>query len=139
MNNLSVLPVNSRVVMASLWVVMLFVYAYVDIFGLFRADILQNALEGKVFVFEANQLFFFLTTIYILIPSSMVYLTLVLKPSFAKILNLVIPALYIFTIAGSMVGETWMYYLLGSVVEIAVLVVLMFHAWKWPHEDHVIS
>jgi hypothetical protein len=132
MNDLNKFPVNRRVVMASLWVAMLFVYAYVDIFAFFRADVLQNSLNGKVFVFEANQLFFFLTTVYILIPSSMVYLTLVLKPSITKMLNLVIPALYIFTIAGSMVGETWLYYLLGSAVEILILIVLMRYAWKWP-------
>jgi len=111
---------------------MLFMYAYIDIFAFFRADVLQNALDGKVFVFEANQLFFLLTTIYILIPSSMIFLTLVLSSKFAKVINIFLPMLYIITIAGSMVGETWVYYLLGSVAEIIVLAVLIGYAWRWP-------
>ena len=132
MNDLNELKVNTRIIIASLWVVMLFMYAYIDIFAFFRADVLQNALDGKVFVFEANQLFFLLTTIYILIPSSMIFLTLVLSSKFAKVINIFLPMLYIITIAGSMVGETWVYYLLGSVAEIIVLAVLIGYAWRWP-------
>ncbi len=118
---------------------MLFVYAYVDIFSLFRADVLQNALEGNVFVFEANQLFFLLTTIYILIPSCMVFLTLVLKARVSRMMNLILPTVYILTIAGSMVGETWLYYLLGSVVEILLLSALVWFAWKWPKQENIQS
>ena len=95
---------------------------------------LENTLAGKVFIFEANQVFFLLTTIYIIIPSLMVFLTLVLKAKLARISNIVLPILYIFTIAGSMVGEAWWYFLLGSVVEILLLTTLMIFAWKWPRE-----
>ncbi len=134
MNELHDFKMNTRVVIASLWISMLFVFAYVDIFAFFRADVLQNALAGKVFIFEANQLFFLFTTIYILIPSLMVFLTLVLKPKIAQIANLVLPVLYTITIAGSMVGETWFYFLLGSVVEIVLLLTIMNYAWKWPKQ-----
>ena len=38
-------PVNVRLKIASLWTSMLFVFAYVDIFGLYRPDI-QAAVEA---------------------------------------------------------------------------------------------
>lgn len=135
MNDLQDLKVSTRIKISALWVSMLFIFAYVDIFAFYRADVLQNALEGKVFIFEANQLFFLLTTIYILIPSLMVYLTLVLKPNIAKLANIILPILYIITIAGSMVGEVWLYFLLGSAVEIVLLLILVRCAWKWPKVD----
>lgn len=135
MNNPQDLKVNTRIVISSLWIAMLFVFAYIDIFAFFRADVLQNALAGKVFIFEANQLFFLLTTIYVLIPSVMVFLTLVLKARIAKLANLILPVLYIITIAGSMVGESWFYFLLGSSVEIILLLILMAYAWKWPKQS----
>ena len=137
MNNLQELKVNTRIVIAFLWTAMLFIFAYVDIFGFFRADVLQDALNGKVFIFEANQTFFLLITIYILIPSLMVFLTLVLKATIAKLANIILSLLYIVTIAGAMVGESWWYFLLGSALEIILLLVIIIYAWKWPRiETH---
>ena len=52
-------PVNVKVVLSALWVAMLFVFAYVDIFGFYRADVLDAALDGRVATtaFTVNQLF----------------------------------------------------------------------------------
>lgn len=135
MNNLQELKINTRIVIAFLWTAMLFIFAYVDIFGFFRADVLQDALAGKVFVFDANQTFFLLTTLYITIPSLMVFFTLVLKASISKWANIIIPVLYIITIAGAMVDETWLYFLLGSALEIVLLITIIMYAWKWPRVD----
>lgn len=132
MNNLQELKVNTRIVIAFLWTAMLFIFAYVDIFGFFRADVLQDALNGKVFIFEANQTFFLLITIYILIPSLMVFLTLVLKATIAKLANIILSFLYIVTIAAAMVGESWWYFLLGSALEIMLLLAIIIYAWTWP-------
>ena len=85
-----------------------------------------------MFIFEANQTFFLLTTIYILIPSLMVFLTLVLKATIAKLANIILSLLYIVTIAGAMVGESWWYFLLGSALEIILLLAIIIYAWKWP-------
>ena len=127
------MKVNTRVVITGLWTSMLFIFAYVDIFGFFRADVLQDALAGKVFIFEANQVFFLFTTLYIVIPSLMVFFTLVLKAKIAKLLNIIFPLLYIVTILGAMADETWWYFLVGSVLEIILLVTIITYAWKWPH------
>ena len=45
-------------------------FAYVDIFGFFRADVLNAALDGKVATtgFTVNQVFLTFTLIYILLP-----------------------------------------------------------------------
>ncbi len=40
--------VDVKLVLCALWIAMLFVFAYVDIFGFFRADVLDAALDGKV-------------------------------------------------------------------------------------------
>ena len=124
--------INTRIIIASLWIAMLFVFAYVDIFSLFRADVLQNALAGKVFTFEANQSFFLMTLIFTIIPTLLIPITLIAKAKISRWLNIIFPILYIVMIAGSMIGETWFYYLLGSVVEIILLVILIAYAWKWP-------
>jgi hypothetical protein len=37
-----------KVVLSGLWISMLFVFAYVDIFGFWRADVIDGALAGEV-------------------------------------------------------------------------------------------
>lgn len=135
MNNLQELQINTRIVIASLWTAMLFIFAYVDIFGFFRADVLEDALAGKVFIFEANQVFFLFTTLYIVIPSLMVFLTMILKATLAKLTNIIFPLLYIVTIVGAMIDESWWYFLLGSALEIFLLIAIIMYAWKWPRID----
>jgi len=125
-------PVNTRIKIAGLWASMLFVFAYVDVFGLFRKDVLENALAGKVFTFEVNQMFLLLTTVYILIPCIMLVLTLVLKAKTSRMLNIVISSVYILTIIGGVVGESWLYYIVGSVVEVLLLATIVLFAVKWP-------
>lgn len=123
-------PVNPRIVIASLWTVMLFVFAYVDIFGFFRADILQAALAGKVAIFAVNQTFLALTTLYIVLPSLMIFLTLVLQPGFNRLLNIILAVIYAVSIIGSCIGETWAYYLIGSAIEVVLLATIVWRSWK---------
>ena len=40
--------VDPKVVLSGLWISMLFVFAYVDIFGFFRADVITGALAGTL-------------------------------------------------------------------------------------------
>ena len=127
-------PVDVKLVLCALWIAMLFVFAYVDIFALLRADVLNAALDGKMAStgFTINQVFLTLTLIYILIPTLMVVLSLLLKPRVNRIINIVVSLLYIVTIIGSAIGDTWVYYLLGSAIEVILLVAIARTAWKWP-------
>jgi hypothetical protein len=63
--------VNVKVVLSGLWISMLFVFAYVDSFSFWRADVINGALDGTVpgTGFEIDQTFLALTTVYILIPA----------------------------------------------------------------------
>ena len=126
--------VDVKLVLCALWIAMMFVFAYVDIFGFLRADVLNAALRGKVATtgFTINQVFLTLTLIYILVPALMVVLSLLLKPRVNRIINIVVSAFYIITIIVAAIGETWVYYFLGSFIEVILLVAIARTAWKWP-------
>ena len=125
--------VDVKLVLCALWIAMLFVFAYVDIFGFLRADVLNAALRGKVTAgLTVNQVYLTFTLIYILLAALMVVLSLLLRPRVNRILNIVVSLLYIITIIGSAIGETWVYYLLGSLIEMVLLVAIARTAWKWP-------
>ena len=72
------------------------------------------------------------TLVYLLPPILMVVLTLLLTPRVNRTVNIVVSFLYLTTIVVSCIGETWVYYLLGSLVEVMLLAVIARTAWRWP-------
>lgn len=126
-------PLDRRVVLSGLWVSMLFLFAYVDIFGFWRADVVNGALTGTVPGpgFEIGQTFLALTTLYIAVPSLMVAGSLLLPYRLNRLANLALAGIYALTIVGSMVGETWAYYLIGSGVELVLLGAIVRVALRW--------
>ena len=116
--------------MSALWVSTMLVFLYVDLFSLYRADVRKDLDAGRIFVFEVGQPFLLGITAYVIIPSVMVYLTLVMPRRLNRIVSIVVASIYAITIAGSAVGE-WAYFVLGSLVEVALLVLVIRLAWTW--------
>lgn len=123
--------INPRVKIAALWASMLFVFVYVDLFSLYRADVRADIEAGKIFAFSIGQGFLLGVTLYIALPSLMVFLSLVLPVKATRMANLVLAVLYALTIVGGAVGE-WNYYILGSVIEVVLLATIAYYAWTWP-------
>lgn len=126
--------VNAKIMLSGLWASTLFVFAYVDIFGFWRADVIRGALVGEVPGAGAaiNQNFLTLTTLYILIPSLMVSLSLMAPTRFNRPTNLIVGTIYAVSVIAFTIGETWTYYVLGSVVEVALLLTIVGVSWFWP-------
>lgn len=124
-------PVSVRVRISSLWVAMLFVFAYVDLFSLYRADVRADLAAGQMSAFSIDQGFLLAVTAYIAVPSLMVVLTLVLPARVARAANVALALLYAITVVGGAIGE-WQYYLLGSVLEVAALLAVVYFAFTWP-------
>jgi membrane protein DedA with SNARE-associated domain len=126
-------PVNVRVKISALWMSMLFVFAYVDLFSLYRPDFRADVEAGEVGGFAVNQTFLLATTAYVVIPSLMVFCVLVLRPRLNRILNIALAIVYAVSIIAATIGE-WTYYILGSLIEAALLAAVVFYAWTWPKE-----
>ena len=123
--------INPRIKIAALWTSMLFIFVYVDLFSLFRADVRSDIEAGKMFAFTIGQGFLLGATIYVLIPSLMMFLSLVLSARVTRMANIVAAAFYAVTVAGGAIGE-WSYYILGSLTEVALLAGVVYYAWTWP-------
>jgi hypothetical protein len=123
--------VNVRTKISALWTAMLLVFAYVDIFGLFRADVRADIEAGQIAGFGIGQAFLLGSTIYIAIPALMVFAALVLQPRVNRIANIGLSIIYALTIVAGAIGE-WNYYILGSAIEVAMLAAIAYYAWTWP-------
>ena len=117
---------------AALWAATLFLFAYGDIFGFFRTGLIQSVMAGKVNGIQISQAFLFGTSVYVAIPSVMVFLTLVLTPALSRWVNLALAALYVASVVLFSIGETWAYYYFLSGVEIVLLALIVWYAWRWP-------
>jgi len=60
----------------------------------------------------------------------MVYLTMVMPRRLNRIVSIVVASIYAITIAVSSVGE-WVYFVLGSLVEVVLLTLVIRLAWTW--------
>jgi hypothetical protein len=125
--------VDAKVVLSGLWISMLFVFAYVDIFGFWRADVLNGALAGKVPGpgFAVDQTFLTLASVYILVPSLMIVVSLLARARTNRLANIIVSLLYAASILVTVAGETWVYYILGSAVEVVLLLAIARVAWTW--------
>jgi uncharacterized protein DUF6326 len=130
--------VNVRIKISALWMSMLFVFAYVDLFSLYRADVRADLQAGEVSGFTVNQSFLIGTTVYVLIPSLMVFCALVLRPRVNRIANIALGIVYALTIIAGAIGE-WDYYIVGSALEVALLAAVVYYAWTWPKETPAAS
>ena len=130
--------IGTRLKIAALWIAMLFLFAYGDIFGFFNTGRIEEVIAGKVSGIKITQGFLFGVSVYIVIASLMVFLTLVLQPRVSRWMNVVLPILYIVSIVASVIGESWAYFYLLSIVEIALLVLIIWYAWTWPRAEGTI-
>ncbi|MBG0831489.1 hypothetical protein HS041_27495 [Planomonospora sp. ID67723] len=126
--------VDVKVVLCGLWVTTLLVFAYVDIFGFYRADVINGVLAGEVSgtEFAIDQTFLALTTLYIVVAALMVVVSLLAQARVNRIANIVVSLFYVVTAAASLIGESWVYYIVGTLIEIALLMVITWVAWAWP-------
>jgi hypothetical protein len=127
--------VNVRIKISALWASMLFVFVYVDLFSLYRADVRTDLEAGEISGFTVNQSFLLATTVYVVIPSLMVSCALVLPPRVDRIANIALGIVYALTIIAGAIGEGNYYYILGSAIEVALLAAIVYYAWNWPKES----
>lgn len=125
--------VNVRIKIAALWTSMLFVFAYVDIFSLYRPDFRAALEAGEIGGFTVNSSFLVGTTAYVAIPGVMLFCALILRPRVNRIVNIALSTIYAVTIIVGAIGE-WGYYVLGSAIEVALLAAIVYYAWTWPKE-----
>jgi len=127
--------VNVKVKLALLWVALMFLYIYNDIFSLFQpghvADLVDGQLEGVKF----TQTLLLGAAILMSFPGFMVLLCLVLKARVNRWVNIAAGILHILVLVGTQFvgeGETWFYWRFYELLEAVFLVLIILTAWKWP-------
>jgi Family of unknown function (DUF6326) len=126
--------IDVRLKISALWIAMLFLFAYGDIFGFFAPGQIEEVIGGEISGLEITQVFLFVVSLYIAIASAMIFLSLVLAPKVSRWTNVVLPILYVVSIVASAVGESAYFWFL-SIAESALLLLIVRYAWTWPRQE----
>ncbi|HEX2669081.1 MAG TPA: DUF6326 family protein [Gammaproteobacteria bacterium] len=126
-------PVNVKLLLAGLWTAVMFCYIYADYFGLYVPGMLQSMLDGKMGPLgPTTQGVLLGTSALMSIPAVMIALSLLLRPTFNRWLNLVAGVLFTLIICLTMWG--WRFYIYYGVIEIAMTLGVVWYAWTWPRQ-----
>ena len=123
-------PLDVRVRLSALWITTMFIVAFVDLFGLYRADVREQIESGQILNFDIGQGFMLGIIVYILVPTLMIAASILLPRRVNQIANITVASIFAITVVGAAIGE-WAYYLLASAVELALLAVIIVTSWRW--------
>lgn len=124
--------VGIRTKLSALWVAVMILYVYVDIFSFYKPGTIDGILVGRVWTLDITQGWALGALILMTVPTLMVVLSLTLPARAARWTNVVVATLFVIVSFGNTIGETWLYFWLGAAVEAALLVLVVRYAWSWP-------
>jgi len=129
--------VNVKVKLALLWVVLMFFYLYNDVFSLFQLGIIGELITGELAGSEITQVFLFGAAILMAIPIFMVFLSLALPAKVNRWANIILGIVYAVVLVTTLFvpGETWAYYAIYMIFEAVFIVLIIWHACKWPTQE----
>ena len=131
-NALKEFPVSVNLKIAALWSSFMFLYIYVDYLHLYMPNSLEDMLAGKVFVFDVSQAFLLASLVSVTIPALMIFLSVALSSNLNRWINIVVAIIYIPYTLFNLAGEAWIHMVFGALVEVAILLLIIRYAWKWP-------
>jgi hypothetical protein len=128
--------VNVKIKLSALWVALMFFYIYRDILGFMEPGHLEQFMAGEIEGIQITQTLLLVSAIIQALPSVMVFLSLTLKAKANRWANIILGIVYIAVlVAFSTMGEISILYLFYATGEGVLLVLIIWHAWKWPKQE----
>ena len=127
--------INVKMKLSALWVALMVLYIYADIFSFYRPGQIEEMISGRMGPLPVTQGSLLVASILMMIPAVMVFLSLTLKPKVNRWANLILGVLYTFVNISNLIGETWVFYIFFGIVEIVLTFLTVGYAWKWRNPE----
>lgn len=135
MKKLNEFTANTRLKITGLWITLMLLYIYCDIYSTFRTGHLEEVMAGKMGPFEVSQATLAILGSLMIPAALMVAVSLFAKARVVKWTNIIVCILYTFVNIGNLIGETWIYYWLYGSFELAITIFIAILAVKWSKGD----
>lgn len=137
-NHLEDFKINVKLKLSALWSSVMFCYIYGDYFSFYVPKKLEKFMSGDTMLDSPEKLF--AASVLMVIPSVMVFLSLILQPAINKWLNIVFGTVYtalMILIAITTIAPWWTFYVFLAIVESFITSLIVWYAWKWPKQDNI--
>ena len=128
------MKINVKIKISALWISLMFLYLYNDVFTFYRKDTIDEVLSGEVAGIQITPVFLLGAAVLLAIPIFMIILSLALPAKVNRWTNIVVgvfhAALLIVTVL--VPGDIWVNYILYMLLEAVFIALIVWHAWKWP-------
>jgi hypothetical protein len=125
-------PVNIKIILAGLWTSVTLCYLYGDYFELYIPGKTKGLADGGNMLDTPFKLF--LAALVLSIPAVMVFLSLLLKPTINRILNIIFGIFFtaiMLLIAVTSFSAWRTFYVFLAVLESVITSFIVWYAWKW--------
>lgn len=134
--------INTRIKLSALWIAVMLLYVYGDVFSMFIPERLKGLLDGDSGAGATTPAVLMAYTLVVAIPISLVLISLILRPAITRLLNIIIGIIYtliqLLTITMlTPLKPMWYFYILLGVLESVVTIMIIWHAWRWPKQNTV--
>ena len=125
--------VPTRYKLAALWTSVMFLYIYADYFELYVPGKLQGVLAGQMAPLgPVTQGVLLATAAMLALPSLMIFLSVALKASATRWLNITLGVIYTAIQLAVISGSSWTFYVAMGLLETILTALIVWTAWKWP-------
>ena len=121
-----------KVILSTLWVVVLLNIIFADIVGYMNPGDLEKVISGDVGV-KITQELLLVFSILLEIPIAMVILSRILKYKYNRWANIIAALITIAFVIGG--GDTYLSYIFFASIEIGCLVIIIWYSWWWKEES----
>jgi len=131
-NTLEEVKVNIKIKLSALWTSVTFFYIYGDYFELYVPGKVQGIINGNSML--DNPIKLFAASLLLAIPALMVCLSVILKPSVNRRLNLIAGIFFtavMLLIAITSFSEWRFFYVFYAIVESILTSIIVVIAWNW--------
>jgi hypothetical protein len=126
--------INIKIKLAFLWAATTFCYIYCDYFELYVPGKLSSMLDGKMGPLgQVTQNVLMGASAMLAIPCIMVFLSIALKPNINRWLNILF-GLFFTAVMVLAIRGMWNFYIFFGLIEIALTLLIVWNAWKWPKQ-----
>lgn len=129
LKNISTELKDRKVIISSLWIVVMLNMIFADILSLFIpgaiAEVMAGSADGVTFSGELM----LIAAIIIEIPIIMIFLSRILKHKTNRLLNIVAAVITIIFVVGG--GSLDLHYIFLATVEVICMLSIIVMAWKW--------
>jgi hypothetical protein len=130
--------INIKVKLSILWATVTFFYLYGDYFELYIPKKTEGLISGNNLLDSPMKLF--LASLLLAIPALMVLLSVLLKPTLNKWLNIIFGLFFtslMLLIAFTSLTPWRAFYVFYAVLESMITALIVWHAFNWPKQKEI--